>query len=442
VASDGTEGNDESDAPAISADGRYVAFPSCASNLVAGDTNDQPDVFVHDRQTGQTERVSVSSEGNGGGGCSYLPAISADGRYVAFFSYAPDLVEGDANGVGDIFVHDQATGHTERVSVASDGTEGNGDGDCSAISADGRYVAFQSLASNLVAADTNDTWDVFVRERPVCDFSGSPTRGHAGMMVDFTDLSTGEPTAWEWDFGDGGTSTDQDPSHQYSAAGNYTLTLTVTDGANSDSETKERYIKVSFSDVPISPPDPADYWSLDQILACVEAGVVSGYPDGTYRPSEAVDRGQMAVYIARGLVQPSGDAAIPTGPAIATFSDVPTDHWAFKWVEFAVDQSIVAGYPDGTYRPDEQVNRGQMAVYIARALVAPSGDAGVPDGPPDPTFPDVTATGDWAWCYKHVEFIAAADVAHGYDDGTYRPAVIVKRDQMAVYVQRAFGLPM
>jgi hypothetical protein len=169
---------------------------------------------------------------------------------------------------------------------------------------------------------------------------------------------------------------------------------------------------------------------------------VSGYPDGTYRPSEAVDRGQMAVYISRGLVAPSGDAAIPSGPAVATFSDVPTDHWAFKWVEFAVDQSIVAGYPDGTYRPDEQVDRGQMAVYIARAMVAPSGDAGVPEGPPDPTFPDVTATGDWAWCYKYVESIAAADVAHGYDDGTYRPAEIVKRDQMAVYVQRAFNLPM
>ena len=92
---------------------------------------------------------------------------------------------------------------TIRVSVASDGAQSNGASFCPAISGDGRYVAFPSCASSLVAADSNDTWEVFLRERAICDFSGSPTRGHAGVMVDFTDLSTAEPTGWDWDFGDG-----------------------------------------------------------------------------------------------------------------------------------------------------------------------------------------------------------------------------------------------
>jgi extracellular elastinolytic metalloproteinase len=165
VGSAGEEADADSDSAAISGDGRLVAFASRASNLVAGDTNGDWDVFVRDRETGRTERVSVDGKGaqaaNGGVGA----AISADGRFVAFASRSPDLVPGDTNGVLDVFVHDRATGATERVSVDSVGKEGNRISRLPAISADGRFVAFESAASNLVPGDTNRVGDVLVRDR-------------------------------------------------------------------------------------------------------------------------------------------------------------------------------------------------------------------------------------------------------------------------------------
>src|SRR5437773_218323 len=171
VASGGTaEGNDTSLGSALSADGRFVAFDSAATDLVAGDTNGATDVFVHDRQTGTTERVSVASDGTQGNNASSYPALSADGRFVAFDSDATNLVAGDTNGATDVFVHDRQTGATERVSVTSGGgTQGNGTSggffSFPALSAAGRFVAFQSDATNLVAGDTNGATDVFVHDR-------------------------------------------------------------------------------------------------------------------------------------------------------------------------------------------------------------------------------------------------------------------------------------
>jgi tricorn protease-like protein len=167
VASDGTEANAESafvGAPQISADGRFVAFESFASNLVPGDTNSTLDIFVHDQVTGQTTRPSVASDGTEGNGQSLVPAISGDGRLVAFWSIASNLVPGDTNSTSDIFVHDQQTGTTTRVSVASDGTQGDNTSESPSISTNGRFVAFESFASNLVPGDTNGAFDIFVRD--------------------------------------------------------------------------------------------------------------------------------------------------------------------------------------------------------------------------------------------------------------------------------------
>lgn len=160
VASDGTQADDASYNPAISADGRYIAFTSYADNLVGGDTNDAQDVFVHDMQTGQTTRVSVAPDGTQRGTASGLngPSISANGRYVAFDAL------GD-NNVQEVFVHDSQTGQTILVSVASDGSPANGRGSgAPSISGDGRYVAFVSDADNLVSGDTNNTADTFVHD--------------------------------------------------------------------------------------------------------------------------------------------------------------------------------------------------------------------------------------------------------------------------------------
>lgn len=224
VASDGSQANGRSTFPTISADGRFVAFQSLATNLVLDDHNEQSDVFVHDMITGSTIRVSVASDGSEGfsntigasgtpsisgdgryvafesyamlvpgntasdsvyvhdiqsretrlisvasdgtsGSHSYTPSISEDGRYVAFLSIAP-LVQGDTNGVGDIFIHDMETRLTTRVSVASDGTQADAVGSAGwpSISGDGRYVSFASLATNLVPNDTNNGFDTFVHD--------------------------------------------------------------------------------------------------------------------------------------------------------------------------------------------------------------------------------------------------------------------------------------
>ncbi len=168
VSSAGTQANNDSRYASISADGRYVAFVSDASNLVAGDTNNLADVFVRDRATNQTTRVSVSSNGvqsNGYSSYNIKPAISANGRFVAFFSDATNLVPNDTNAARDIFVRDRLTNQTTRVSVNNAGTQGNYPSDFPAISANGRYVSFLSIADNLVANDTNAVHDVFVRDR-------------------------------------------------------------------------------------------------------------------------------------------------------------------------------------------------------------------------------------------------------------------------------------
>ncbi len=168
VDSSGVEGNGFSARGAITADGRYVVFASEATNLVAGDTNAASDTFVHDRQTGTTERVSVDSSGTeaiGGTANVWTPSITDDGRYVTFTTDATNLVPGDTNGVHDVFIRDRQLGTTERVSVDSSGVEGNGDCRSNSVSADGRYVAFDSSATNLVAGDTNGWPDVFLRDR-------------------------------------------------------------------------------------------------------------------------------------------------------------------------------------------------------------------------------------------------------------------------------------
>ncbi|MFI5692560.1 TolB family protein [Kribbella sp. NPDC051586] len=147
----------------VSANGRYVVFSSYADDLVAGDTNGQRDVFVRDVVTGRTTLVSAGPGGVPGNGESREPSISADGRYVVFNSFASNLLPGDTNGAGDVFRRDLRTGRTTLVSV---GLNGPADLDSwePEISADGRHVAFTSSATDLIVGDTNNTQDVFVRD--------------------------------------------------------------------------------------------------------------------------------------------------------------------------------------------------------------------------------------------------------------------------------------
>jgi len=205
VDSSGVAGNGESTRPTLSADGRYVQFKSLANNLVPGDTNNADDVFVHDRQTGQTVRVSVSSaqeQSAGAGPESGRASVSFDGRHVAFYSDADNLVPGDTNGFRDVFVRDRLTGTTIRVSETAGGAQGNGDSDRPSISADGRYVAFYSDAYNLITGDlpTYDpvlcpsctgVRDVFVYDR---DPDGNGTFDEGNATIERVSVSsTGVP---------------------------------------------------------------------------------------------------------------------------------------------------------------------------------------------------------------------------------------------------------
>jgi Tol biopolymer transport system component len=209
VDSAGNQGNRESYNPSISADGRFVAFTSDASNIVPGDTNSRPDIFVRDRLTNTTTRVSVDSAGNQGNRefftTSTSASISADGRFVAFSSYASNIVPGDTNNDNDIFVRDTLTNTTTRVSFDSAGNQGKGYFYNPSISADGRFVAFLSNASNIVPGDTNNNFDIFVRDtltntttgvsvdsagNPGNLQSGSPSISADGRFVAFSSLSS------------------------------------------------------------------------------------------------------------------------------------------------------------------------------------------------------------------------------------------------------------
>jgi len=153
------------DKPSISDDGRYVAFQSYAANLVAGDTNAAPDIFVRDTVARTTVRVSVTNAGRQANGWSHDPYISGNGRYVGFSSDATNLVAGDTNALRDIFLRDRVGLTTSRISVSSAGVQANGDSSYPVVSSTGRYVMFTSSATNLVSGDTNAASDVFVRDR-------------------------------------------------------------------------------------------------------------------------------------------------------------------------------------------------------------------------------------------------------------------------------------
>lgn len=164
VATGGAQASGYSASPALSADGRYVAFSSGAPDLVAGDNNFVGDIFRHDRQTGVTILISRRLAGVGGAQDAFIPAISADGAKVAFMSRSNDFVPGDESGDADVFIVDTSSGVVSLVSINTAGDKGNSDSNELALSADGRYVAFDSSASNLTPDDTNGRQDVFVRD--------------------------------------------------------------------------------------------------------------------------------------------------------------------------------------------------------------------------------------------------------------------------------------
>jgi Tol biopolymer transport system component len=187
---DGNPGEQLSATPSISADGRFVVFTSLAPNLVPDDDNNTFDVFVKDLKTGEVTLVSADANGNQGNDFSDVGNISADGRFVSFFSAASNLVPDDTNGFADVFVKDLKTGKVTLVSTDANGVQGDGDSDLNAISADGRFVVFSSIASNLVPDDTNNSFDVFVKDLK----TGNITLVSADAAGNEGDNASGSPT--------------------------------------------------------------------------------------------------------------------------------------------------------------------------------------------------------------------------------------------------------
>ncbi len=180
VSTDGEAGNDDSTRPTISNDGRYVGYNSDATNLIASDTNSERDVFVHDTQTGTTIRASESANGEGGNDKSDRPAISGDGRYLAFFTDATNLVSGDSNALRDVYVKNLEDQSVARMGIPPAGGEPNGANTRPAISDDGRFVVFRSTATNLNSGDTNTVEDIYLHDRDP-DENGIFDQGVAGI---------------------------------------------------------------------------------------------------------------------------------------------------------------------------------------------------------------------------------------------------------------------
>jgi Tol biopolymer transport system component len=502
--------------PAISRDGRSILFTSWN---VPGTGDLSIQLYVHDRDTGTTQPVSISSQGVPGNGSYMSKSISANGRFIAFSSDSDNLVPDDNNYSEDVFVHDRETGKTERVSVSSTGEEADyGDSSGASISADGRYVAFHSRASNFVADDNNNKYDIFIHDRETKTvehisfrFEGyegdadiyyprlTPdaryvvfTNGGYVLVHDrqqkTTEIITPSPDAST----QGGTISDdgrivafvstfnpQSPSTPFPYAniyihdrttGKYWPQSLTYDGNfhNKELETvilsgDGQFIAIStdasnlvlddtnnFSDVFIHYPcldgkcekkpeftdvSPSHY-ATPFINRLANARITGGckLDPPMYCPADLVKRGDMAIFLERGMHYPE-DFTPP--PATGIFEDVPT-YYATSWIEQLYHDGVTGGCSllPLKFCPNSNVTRGQMAIFLLRAKNGKEYQPPAYEG----LFEDVPST-----------HFAARWIEQLYRDGItagcsvtpmkYCPQQSVTRADMAVFLVRNFDLP-
>jgi subtilisin family serine protease len=175
----------------------------------------------------------------------------------------------------------------------------------------------------------------------------------------------------------------------------------------------------AFSDI------PSGFWAEDFIYAVACEGITTGYADGTYRPAQNVQRSQMASFIIRALFGEDFSYSL-----MPHFSDVPSDHWAFRYIQKMYDEGITTGYADGTYRPAQSVQRSQMASFIIKAKYGDSFSYS-----PTPHFSDVPSD---HWAFRYIQKMYDEGITSGYADGTFHPSENVSRAQMAMFIGRAF----
>jgi len=190
------------------------------------------------------------------------------------------------------------------------------------------------------------------------------------------------------------------------------------------------------------PDVPCTHFAWRFVEAVARNNIAAGFPDGTYKPDNTVNRGQMAVFMSRAADLQLGDFAVFTPPACGSesFSDVACTNPIYKFIEYVAAKGIASGFPDDTYKPANGVSRGAMAVFLSRLRDLADGDfaAFTPPACGSESFPDVPCSHA---SYKFIEYVKAKGIASGFLDGTYRPANIVTRGQMAVFITRASSLP-
>jgi len=473
---DGIEADGDSIHPAISADARFVAYLSFATDLVVGDTNGLVDVFVSAVPLGPTERVSVSSFGQQADRDCFDPKISADGRFVTFYSAATNLVFGDNNGVKDVFLRDRLLRTTELISVNSEGVPGNGPSVDAELSADGRYVVFSSEASNLVPGDTNHVADIFVRDRE----AGTTERITYSNWGEQTDQGSMAPAisgngnvvayiSWATNLVPGDTNNIED-LFVYERGARTTERINISplsmestgECSNPQVSFTGRFVAFEYDAADLWPlswtyplPEPRQVYLRDRArettslipLWCYEDDQGNWHVEIPDAQSWGASMSRGAEYVAfatfagnlhdefRGNPDPDNPAPVVLVREVMDyriFSDVPTYYWAFNEILALLQYRVSYGYDDGSFRPADIVTRDAMAVFLARTLCG--SDANVPIGPLTPSFPDVPID---HWAYNYIEYMKAHGVAGGYPDGLYHPEIEVDRASMAAFMARA-----
>ncbi|MGH8911346.1 MAG: TolB family protein [Acidimicrobiia bacterium] len=465
VNSNGTQTNDYSFNAAISDNGRYIAFESGASNLVTGDTNHLADVFVHDTTTGTTTRVSVDTNGIQADGGAFDPAISGDGRYIAFRSDATNLAAGDTNGVYDVFVHDTTTGVTSLVSVDTNGIQADaGSSGEPAISGDGRYITFESLATNLVTDDTNFASDVFVHDtttgattRVSVDTNGIQSNGNSyvpsisgdGRYITYYSSATNLATP-------GDTNGTFDVFVHDTTTGATTRVSVDTNGTQANGQSRYpamsgdgRYIAFESFATNLVTDDTNGFY--DVFVHDTTTGAttrISVTTNGTQADEASFDPaisgdGRFITYYSDATNLVASDTNGFYDVFVHQFlADAPDVDWFVddddSVFEGDINAIATADITRGCnppvndrYCPDAVVTRGQMAAFLNRALrLAPAGDQGLTDIAGSVFTADINA-------------LAQADITKGCNppaNDRYCPDAIVTRGQMAAFLNRALGL--
>jgi len=463
----------------ISGDGRFVAFRSAAADLIPDDTNQRADIFVRDTVAATTERVSVSTTGEQGNEDSYDPCISANGRFVAFWSFAGNLVAPDTNAAADVFIHDRVTGVTERVSVSSSGQQANQPPNYGffqpSISADGRLVAFESLANNLVSGDTNLQCDLFVRDRWPEDQAPETacTYGPCGFVIstdtaticwigtDNETLAQGLVYSWRLDSGSWSLfSRDTCANLAGLSQGPHSFQVKAKDVCeNVDPTPAQCQFTVDLSAPQVSLNSPTHGTTVKGLVnITATASDASGIQKVEfYGADQLINTDVTATYsYSWDTTQPS----VPEGPieicakAYAnggkvawncilvtientTFDDVPKTLSQWPYIEALVREGITSGCQlnPPLYCPTRSVTRAQMAKFLCIAA------GKQPLASATPTFADVPKT---HWAYGYIERLAdAASWPGGAPTGGCRvvgtskyfcPNDVVTREQMAKFL--------